>query len=602
MGRHPRLRWPRLYLLGVALIVVPLVAASCGSKTPATATVPATAKPTNTAVAATPTQGSAQPTATQVTAQPTAIATAVKPTPAPTATTAPPTATTAPVPAGQARLALPGLGNESLDPRMSSVFGKAYFDLLYDPFVGIDTIKGTLDTKTGVANSWQVGADGTTWTYDIRPGIKFHNGDELTATDVKFEVDNLRLPGVTAANAASINKEIKDVEVVNPTRLIIRTNFPTFTLPWDMSMLLGQEGNVVPKAYIDKVGYPEFAKKPVGSGPYKFVSQTLGSDIQLQAASSHWLLGVPKFQTVRFSIIPEESTRIAMLKSGATDFISLSRNATPDVKAAGFNLVGKPGTTSVTIIVHQMWHDNTPLKDPRVRMALNLAINKQEIKDFLFKGQGSFATLSYPMGTWNIGNQPMTPYAFDKEKAKQLLVEAGYGNGLTLNYYTAPETVLAEARDLTEAVVGYWKAIGVNAKVIPIEYGSYLDTWRAGGFQDPAVSTHAGANRPLIQPVLQAVYSSKGTYMKSFQGTPPAGAKIAPSIELDTMIDTLGKAADEKAYGSALVEIEKYFWDNNINLTLFETDEVYAASKALGEWNLGKAAQTLNLREMVRRK
>lgn len=591
-GNHRGLN--RLSSLVVVLLVMAVVAGCGGGAATPTPQASPTAKPSPTQAVATST-ATAQPRIT-----PTALSTA-----APTATVAP-TATRAPAPtptqvrtsSGTLTLAMSNVGDEQVDPRMSSVQGKVYFELMYDMLVGIEKGKAAPATTSGLASKWSVASDGLTWTFELRPGIQFHDGKPLTAEDVKYTLDSLREPGILASNASTFNSLVKEIRVVSPTTVAIQTAFPSFTVPWLLSKAVYLEGTVLPKDYVQQVGRAGFTKHPIGSGPYKFSEQVIGSHLFLEAAGKHWETGVPKYQSIRFLVIPEESTRVAMLKSGQSDVVSVSRDKLADLKKGGYNPLRKEESIAATLIVQQMWKD-TPLKNPLVRKALNLAINKEDIKNFIFNGEAQIATYPWPMGTWNIGLRPLTPVPFNRAEAIRLLKEAGYPSGFDLNFYTAPNPGISEMRSMAEAVAGDWQAIGVRTKVIPIEYGAFLAAWRQGTLQDPAMSTHRSTNLPLIHATFRTIYSSTGTYMKAaFKDTLPAEG-IAPSVKVDTLITTLEQASTEAAYATALNYLAGYFWEQNLNLDLFGLAEVYASNQRAGSWDLGKAPNAMDLRGLV---
>ena len=155
---------------------------------------------------------------------------------------------------------------------------------------------------------------------------------------------------------------------------------------------------VVPKAHYEAVGELEFAKSPVASGPYRFGEQVLGASIRVDAVNEpHFRGGIPKYETVSFLGIPEETTRYAMLKSGSADIIDTSRERIESLEADGFNVFYKSRADLMGAYFFQQWEENSPFKDVKVREAINKAINRPAILEHIFEGRGGYAF--YPMGS-----------------------------------------------------------------------------------------------------------------------------------------------------------------------------------------------------------
>ena len=323
-------------------------------------------------------------------------------------------------PAGELRLAMAGIGVMRPIPWQETPFSKGYFTLLYDFLIGANA-DGSMSTANGAAEKWEMSPDGMTWTFWLRRGITFHDGTELSAEDVKWSLEMVTKPESIAAFAARLRATIKEIEVADPHTLIIRTHKPDLWLAQDLSMAAGYEGAILPKKYFEQVGADGFAAKAIGSGPYKWVKGLAGSSIQLEAVDKHWAEGVPTYKRLTYTVVPEENTRIAMVQTGEADIISASRERVPDLQARGFNVFVKERGSVMGCYFHQQWEGH-PVGDRRVRQALNLAINREEIVKFIFAGQAKLMAL-YPMGSFSVaaGADPeLQPYPYDPAKAKQL--------------------------------------------------------------------------------------------------------------------------------------------------------------------------------------
>src|SRR5262249_38840034 len=326
--------------------------------------------------------------------------------------------------------------------------------LISDHLIGC-TDDGQLSPDNGIAQSWEESADKLQWTFTLRPNIRFHDGTALTADDVKFSIDSVLDPKAVGLLGPA-RTAFKEVEVKDAATVVIHLHQPALFLPWNFSCATGSEGMMLPSNYYQQVGASAFAKKSIGSGPYKVVRNAIGSLIQLEAVERHWREGVPKFKTVTFLLVPEESTRLAQLRTGEADIIAVSREKVPEVKAAGFNVFSKLNDQVIVVYMQQQW-EAVPVRDKRVRQALNLALDKDAIMQFVFAGQGVPAAM-YPIGSYGAAggaDTELQPYPYDPQKAKQLLAEAGYPNGFETKIYSYVTADLPELPRLTEAVADY---------------------------------------------------------------------------------------------------------------------------------------------------
>ena len=239
------------------------------------------------------------------------------------------------------------MGNETPTVWQEFAFGKAYMRFLYDPLTGTNDA-GEVDKTAGAAKDWTMSADAKTWTFILRDNIKFHNGDQLGAEDVKFSVGLVISEDSITSYKSTVLVNIPSIDnitVVSPTELVFNAAQASGFLNFIISDIQGVEGLIQPKNYTESVGNDEFAKNPVGSGPYKWVGQRKGDFMEMEAVDDHWRDGTPAFKTVLWRIIPEESTRIAALKAGEVDVISVSRERAPALRADGLNIFSKEGAS-----------------------------------------------------------------------------------------------------------------------------------------------------------------------------------------------------------------------------------------------------------------
>ena len=206
---------------------------------------------------------------------------------------------------------------------------------MFDYLVGT-TPDGQPSTSGGIATKWENSPDYKRWTFHLRKGVKFHNGDDLTSEDVKFSLQRAIGKRSTTGYAGPLRTLIQDIETPAPDRVVIVTKEPTLIIPTYLSRSLSTEGMVLPKKYIEANGDDAFARKPVGSGPFKFVEQVTGSHIKMTAVDNHWRIGTPKYKNVTFRLVPEETTRIALLRRGEVDVADVSRERVKELEKEAF--------------------------------------------------------------------------------------------------------------------------------------------------------------------------------------------------------------------------------------------------------------------------
>ena len=285
--------------------------------------------------------------------------------------------------------AVESLGAQTLDPILEGRPGNAVYQaIMYDSLVGFDLAKGGVGP--GVAERWEMSPDGLTWTFHLRPGQVFHNGDKLTGNDVEFSLERQMGPGSIASAAASMRRTIKSIEVVDDLTVKVNTTSPQLGLPASLSRAVAPEGAIMPKAYIEKVGEEEFRKKPIGSGPWKFVRNVPGDRIEFTAVTTpHWR-GRPHFKDLHVLLVPEESTRVAMVRTGEAAIASIGPETMLSASRAGLEILSVPGTMQAIFQVYGTYKPevrDTPLGKPRVRQALSLAIDRKQVIEHVMNGR-----------------------------------------------------------------------------------------------------------------------------------------------------------------------------------------------------------------------
>jgi peptide/nickel transport system substrate-binding protein len=316
-----------------------------------------------------------------------------------------------------------------------------------------------------LAESWTVSPDGLVCEFVLRRGVKFHNGDPVTAEDVKFSMERYR-----GAGAGPFKARIAAVDVLDAQRVRFR-----FKQPWpDFLTFYGTPatgaGWVVPKKYVEKVGDDGFKRAPIGAGPYKFVSFTPGVELVLEANEHYWRK-TPSVKRLVFKAVPEEVTRLAMLKRGEVDVAYSIRGAMAEElkRTPGLTLqpVYPPGT--FWLVFPEQWTaPKSPWADKRVRLAASLAIDRGAINEAETLGYSKITGSIVPH-SFELFWAPPAP-VFDPGQARKLLAEAGYRNGFDAGSYYCD----ASYANLGEAVVNYLKAVGIRTQLVALERAAFI--------------------------------------------------------------------------------------------------------------------------------
>jgi peptide/nickel transport system substrate-binding protein len=273
-----------------------------------------------------------------------------------------------------------------------------------------------------LAESWSASEDALTFDFVLREGTKFHNGDPVTAEDVKFSFERYK-----GTSHDLMKERVAAVETPDSrhVRFALKKPWPDFLTFYSSATGAGW---VVPKKYIEKVGADGFKNAPIGAGPYKFVSFTPGIEVVYEAFEEYWRK-TPSVKRLVFKSIPEETTRLAALKGGEVDIVYSIRGALAEELQRTPGLTLKPVVPQGTqwLEFPDQWDDKSPWHDERVRRAANLAMDRKGINQALTLGYSKLTNSIIPY-TFEFYWQPPEP-AYDPEQARQLLAEAGHPNG-----------------------------------------------------------------------------------------------------------------------------------------------------------------------------
>jgi peptide/nickel transport system substrate-binding protein len=447
------------YALGASAV---LLVEACGPSSPAgiapATSVPATAAP-------------AKP------AQPTQAAPAAQPTPAGGAA---PTAAAASqaTRGGLLRVGL-DVDADTLDPRLTK--NTSGFRLKELAFNGLVAINPDYTPAPDLAEKWD-NPDDKTWVFHLRPGVKFHDGSDLTAADVKYTYDSVLDQSFNSPfRAFYLSVDKVDATDQNTVTFTLKQPFAPFLSYMDLA--------IVPQAAVQKLGN-DFGARPVGSGPFKVDRWSTGDTIELSANDAYFG-GRPNLDRVRVKVVPDNSGRVVALESGDLDFVQspVSPQDVSRVQSAGKLKVDRTPAAGYTYV--NLNCADPALSDKRVRQALSHLVNKQQIIDTIYKGIGKPASGPIVPGMWAY-SADVPSYDYSPDKAKQLLDEAGWNAGsdgvrtregqrLSLTVRTHSED--PDRKQLIQVLQSEFQNVGIEATTNTVEFPAFFQDVQDGKYQ-----------------------------------------------------------------------------------------------------------------------
>jgi len=340
----------------------------------------------------------------------------------------------------------------TMDPgRSTQVLTVNYFHNLYDTLTRWDV---NLKLQPALATAWKPVGE-TAWEVTLRSGVKFHDGTPLTAEDVKAVYERILTPGKTVVTAgfATIDK----IEAASPTLLKITTKKPDPLMPVRMAQM---GGYIYPKRFANDEGAKELARKPIGSGAYRFVEWVKDDRLVMDANREWWGWGgkPPAIEKVVWKPIPDDFARLSALQGNEVDVVT---NVPPDQMKI-VRVLTVPATRTVALTMNAA---APPMADRRVRQALHYATDINAIIKNLYAGQGKPFTGGVADTDFGF-NPALKPYPYDPAKAKALLAE--YGSPVEVTLYAGSGTMVND-KQLLEALADMWGQVGVKAKINMME-------------------------------------------------------------------------------------------------------------------------------------
>jgi len=469
---------------------------------------------------------------------------------------------------GTLRVALSEIGSEKFDPRMDIGGAQLVWTEIYEQLIGIDS-EGNPD-DSGLAESWEIGEDGRSVAFKLREGVKWHDGSDFTSADVVFSVDYYRQEGTLSPAGGFATSTIASAEANGDFDVTIHFN--------ESGALALAELNpaesffyIVPKDYVEANTPDVLSAKPVGTGPWKFAGQEFGQYVDLEANEDYWNSEkAPSFDKARIQAVPEGTTRAALIRSGDVDIAQIDASSVETVEAVenlGIRTIGR-GASTIGAFLRS--YDPASLSNELdFRKAVNLAIDREAILQAKFPegyaellpGSGLFATGAQGSDT------SLTPYPYDPDEAKQLLEGIYNGEEITMFSY-AVGGYDTEQPSINELLQGYWEAVGLNVKLVPIDYATFRPRVDTQDFPKNSMGTFAPAPRPSMASQLRIYLNSHedGGTIWIYQDPEQARA----------WQDQIAEITDPDELEQLLGEINRQMYEEYFSVPLWELNIPYA--------------------------
>jgi peptide/nickel transport system substrate-binding protein len=449
----------------------------------------------------------------------------------------------------------------NLDPRIGTDAQSEHLHgLIFDSLLARDA---RMNIVPDLAERWEM-PDALTYVFHLRRGVKFHDGRPFTSADVKFTFDSI-LSGTVKTPKRGAFELVRSIETPDVDTVVFHLSEPYASFLWDLT----RPGiGIVPKDSDNNGGdnhTNNVADRPIGTGPFKFVSKEQDEEIVLER-NSDYFGGAPKIERVRFRIVPDAIVRALELRKGTAD-LELS-SLGPDTvvtlgKQPGLVADAQPGTNIAYVAFN---FDDPTLAHREVRQALAYATDRESLIKYLLRGQARAASSLLPPDHW--AYEPnVQQYGYDPERARQLLDAAGFHAGrdgmrlhLTLKTSTDEST-----RILAEALADQWKQVGIALELRPLEFATFYSDITHGSFQLYTFRWVGANNDPDM---FEYVFDSKKM--------PPAGANRGhyKSPELDRLLEQQRVEMDSGKRKVILSEIQKIVAVDEPYINLWYTDNV----------------------------
>ena len=397
---------------------------------------------------------------------------------------------------GELRVALQSFSAETLDPSSDNKDGLNYHGHLYDHLVGTNS-EGRLDTRYGLLSGWQVAPTADAFTLTLREGAMWHDGESVTADDVLSSSNYYLREGAACGVCGNVKTAVDSIEVVDDMTAMVHLTKPDVVF---MGLFAPVEGDMpLLPAHVLNADPSAINRKPVGSGPWRFVSRTPSVSVEYEVNGDYWNSDrVSPFDNLSISLVPEEAQRIALLETDKIDLTPITSASIDSVNDGGFSVDGPKNVLSTTLRYFMSYDEDYLTSSLEFRKALALSIDMEEIVTSVFPREAAtVATGSALFTPASPGYQDDLPaYPYNPDEARSLLEQSGY-EGEEVKLMSLVAYGMSEMPRINESIVEYWQSIGINAKVVPTEWPAVQPLFQASPqkFDEfaPAPALHGAA-------------------------------------------------------------------------------------------------------------
>ena len=482
-------------------------------------------------------------------------------------------------------VALPSFGPELLDPSMDAKSGLQYHGHMFDHLLG-DNSEG----HSGALDSWEVDPSATTYTLNLRQGMKWHDGVDVTSKDIAFMMTYYSRDSAQCGGCATVREVVSEVEIIDSQTAKIHLNNSDVIFMNNFNSVDG-DMPILPGHYLEKVGDTTFSEKPIGSGPWKFLDRSMNEFIEYEANKEYWNAErVPGFDRLRLIKVEDAGKRVAMLRSGEVDMAMLRpageafsmevlQEKVEPLKKDGFTVDGPKYITSTVLRFFMSYDDSFLTSNKDFRQALALALDVPSMLDAVYAPEVASLATGSPMFTpVDDGYDPSLPhYDYDPQSAKSLLENSGY-QGETVYLFSIAAYGLTEMIQLNGLIAEDWRKIGVDVRIIPSEY----QLVKARYHSQPQVFEDV-APAPIFHGVDYQTMPSALGLIKRYMGSDGVLAYHDPS-KGDRIFEELSSIADPDVRKSRLQEINRMLFDEYWGIPILWRHEVYGLSPNLSGW------------------
>jgi peptide/nickel transport system substrate-binding protein len=424
------------------------------------------------------------------------------------------------------------LGPTGLDPHLITAF-PSFMVVNGNIYEGLTAIDRDLKIIPSLAESWTVSADGKTYTFKLRSGVKFHDGSAMEAADVVASVKRLLSKDIASPLASRLSA-VESANAVDAQTVELKLKEPSAALLSSLATIA-----IVPRSM--ETNKDALQKQPVGTGPFKFQEWQPNGYILLTKNEAYWEKGLPKLSGLKFNIVPESATRQVGLTNGQYALL-------PNIDAAtALQLKGKPNvklaeTMDLAYTLIGMNMSKPPFDNPKVREAVNYAINRKEIVEAALFGAGvPGGPLSPALKSWALDVKEFGCYAHDPAKAQALLKEAGVTTPVAVSMKVLPRQ---DIKDVAQVVQEQLNKAGFKVELINQEQGQFIQDWRNSNF-DMFASINAGQPDP------------DEYFYRTFRTGGSTNVFKYSDAEIDSLLDKARTLSDQAERKKAYDQVQK---------------------------------------------